>query len=398
MNIFNKSITAFLATAIFVIPMGIRHSLAQEDSAAPKFTIGSKAPDLDIEFWISDNFGLLPHTTKIEKGNIYVIEFWATWCGPCIAAMPHISELQEKYSADNVQIISVSDEDLDTVTKFLERPVAGDSVGTTYEELTSNYSLTIDPDKSVFKDYFAAAQRTGIPCAFLIGKTGLVEWIGHPQQLDKPLEKVVSGEWDRDAFAVQFKKMEAENKRKAMLSQKLNRAMRGIGEQMRSGNPEKALQLIDDLIDDAQFKPMKKQLSMSRMGILISGNLDEAPRELEKFTNQNKNDAGALNSMAWGIYEKHEKRSDVSSGILKQAKKTAEAAVKADPNNGAILDTLAHFIYVVDGNLDKAIEVQQKAVANGGPQKEQLQTFLKQLKEEKKTGKKPKKSKQTFDF
>ncbi|MDC0294842.1 hypothetical protein OAK98_05530, partial [Mariniblastus sp.] len=102
--------------------------------------------------------------------------------------------------------------------------------------------------------------------------------------------------------------------------------------------------------------------------------------------------------MAWGIYEKHEKRSDVSSGILKQAKKTAEAAVKADPNNGAILDTLAHFIYVVDGNLDKAIEVQQKAVANGGPQKEQLQTFLKQLKEEKKTGKKPKKSKQTFDF
>ncbi|MDA7906158.1 redoxin domain-containing protein [Mariniblastus sp.] len=398
MNIFNKSITAFLATAIFVIPMGIRHSLAQEDSAAPKFTIGSKAPDLDIEFWISDNFGLLPHTTKIEKGNIYVIEFWATWCGPCIAAMPHISELQEKYSADNVQIISVSDEDLDTVTKFLERPVAGDPVGTTYEELTSNYSLTIDPDKSVFKDYFAAAQRTGIPCAFLIGKTGLVEWIGHPQQLDKPLEKVVSGEWDRDAFAVQFKKMEAENKRKAMLSQKLNRAMRGIGEQMRSGNPEKALQLIDDLIDDAQFKPMKKQLSMSRMGILISGNLDEAPRELEKFTNQNKNDAGALNSMAWGIYEKHEKRSDVSSGILKQAKKTAEAAVKADPNNGAILDTLAHFIYVVDGNLDKAIEVQQKAVANGGPQKEQLQTFLKQLKEEKKTGKKPKKSKQTFDF
>jgi thiol-disulfide isomerase/thioredoxin len=397
-NIFNKSITAFLATAILVIPMGIKPSLAQEDSTPPKFTIGSQAPDLDIEYWVSDNFGLLPHTTKIEKGSIYVIEFWATWCGPCIAAMPHISELQEKHSVDNVQIISVSDEDLDTVTKFLEGSVAGDPDGKTYEELTSNYSLTIDPDKSVFKDYFAAAQRTGIPCAFLIGKTGLVEWIGHPMKLDTPLEKVVSGEWDREAFAAQFKKAEAENRRKAMLSQKLNLAMRGIGEQMRSGNPEKALELIDNLIDDAQFKPMKKQLSMSRMGILISGNLDEAPGELEKFTNQNKNDAMALNSMAWSIYEKHEKRGDVSSGILKQAKKTAEAAVKAAPDNGAILDTLAHFIYVVDGNLDKAIKIQKKAVANGGPELKQLQAFLKQLNEEKKTGKKPKKSKQTFDF
>ena len=213
-------------------------------------------------------------------------------------------------------------------------------------------------------------------------------------KLDKPLEEVVAGDWDRKAFAVEFKKEEETRK----LNQKYMVAMRKISGEMRSGNPEKALQLMDALMDDAQFKPMKKQLTMSRMGILISGNLPEAPRELEKFTNQNKKDAMALNSIAWGIYEKHEKRNDVSSEILEQAKKTAEAAVKADPNNGAILDTLAHFIYVVDGNLDKAIEVQEKAIENGGPQKNELMAFLKQLKEEKKTGKKPKKSKQTFDF
>ncbi|MDC0265520.1 redoxin domain-containing protein [Mariniblastus sp.] len=394
MHFFNKSIIAFLVTAASVIPFGIQSSFAQEADAAPDFTIGSKAPDLDIEFWISDRNGLLPHTTKIEKGTVYVVEFWATWCGPCIAAMPHISALQDKYSDDNVQIISVSDEDIDTVTNFLERPVAGDSDGKTYGDLTNNYSLTVDPDKSVFKDYFAAAKRTGIPCVFLIGKTGQVEWIGHPMKLDKPLEEVVAGDWDRKAFAVEFKKEEETRK----LNQKYMVAMRKISGEMRSGNPEKALQLMDALMDDAQFKPMKKQLTMSRMGILISGNLPEAPRELEKFTNQNKKDAMALNSIAWGIYEKHEKRNDVSSEILEQAKKTAEAAVKADPNNGAILDTLAHFIYVVDGNLDKAIEVQEKAIENGGPQKNELMAFLKQLKEEKKTGKKPKKSTQTFDF
>ncbi len=394
MNFFNKSVITVLVTAVSVIPFGIQSGFAQEADAAPDLTIGSKAPNLDIEFWVSDRNGLLPHTTKIEKGSVYVVEFWATWCGPCIAAMPHISALQDKHSDDNVQIISVSDEDIDTVTNFLERPVAGDSDGKTYGDLTNNYSLTVDPDKSVFKDYFAAAKRTGIPCAFLIGKTGQVEWIGHPMQLDKPLEKVVAGEWDRKAFAVQFKKAEEQR----MLSQKLGFAMRKIRGEMNSGNPEKALQLMDTLMDDAEFKSMKKQLTMSRMGILISGNLPEAPSELEKFTNQNKDDAMALNSIAWGIYEKYEKRNDVSPEILQQAKKTAEAAVKADPDNGAILDTLAHFIYVVDGNLDKAIEVQQKAIANGGPQKNELMAFMKQLQEEKKTGKKPKKSKQTFDF
>ncbi|MGB1930586.1 MAG: redoxin domain-containing protein [Mariniblastus sp.] len=394
MHLFNQTIITFLVTTVLVISVGIQPSSAQEADASPNFTIGSKAPDLDIEFWISDRNGLLPQTSKIEDGNIYVIEFWATWCGPCIAAMPHISELQDKHSSDNVQIISISDEDLDTVTKFLERPVAGDSTGRTYGELTNNYSLTIDPDKSVFNDYFAAAKRTGIPCAFLIGKTGLVEWIGHPMRLDQPLEKVVSGEWDRKAFAVQFKKQEEARKRQMML----NLAMRSVGEQMRSGNPEKALQLMDELIDDEQFKSNKKQLTMARMGILISSNRAEAANELKIFTNENKNDPMALNSIAWSIYEKHEKSGDVSAAVLEQAKKTAEAAVKAAPDNGAILDTLAHFIYVVDENLDKAIEMQQKAVDNGGAQREELLTFLKQLKEEKKTGKKQKKSKPTFDF
>ena len=61
-------------------------------------------------------------------------------------------------------------------------------------------------------------------------------------KLDTPLEKVVSGEWDREAFAAEFKKAEAENRRKAMLSQKLNLAMRGIGEQMRSGHSQQTIE------------------------------------------------------------------------------------------------------------------------------------------------------------
>lgn len=80
---------------------------------------------------------LLDRVVHFQKGNVYVVEFWATWCQPCIAGMPHLSRLQEKYAKDGVFIISVTNESADVVDKFLSaRHVATDK---TYREITSNY-------------------------------------------------------------------------------------------------------------------------------------------------------------------------------------------------------------------------------------------------------------------
>lgn len=56
---------------------------------------------------------------KIEENKAVLIDFWATWCGPCIAYFPDLERIQEKYKRD-IQIVSISDEDTDTVLKFLE--------------------------------------------------------------------------------------------------------------------------------------------------------------------------------------------------------------------------------------------------------------------------------------
>ena len=61
----------------------------------------------------------------------------------------------------------------------------------------------------------------------------------------------------------------------------------------------------------------------------------------------------------------------------------AELAEKAEPKNGAILDTLAHLVYE-NGDLDRAIELQKRAVKNAGPQLDEIEPFLKELEAKKK--------------
>lgn len=64
---------------------------------AAELTIGSRAPALDIEHWVQragrgDDFAPI---TTLEPGKVTVIEFWATWCPPCRASMPHLADLQK---------------------------------------------------------------------------------------------------------------------------------------------------------------------------------------------------------------------------------------------------------------------------------------------------------------
>ena len=164
-----------VAASLFtIVPLTTTVVLAADGSqASSMLTIGDTAPPLAIEHWIQDDESRLSPVTKFAPGTVYIVEFWATWCGPCLSSMPHLAETQRGHDPEKLRLVSVSDEPIETIETFLQKPVS-DAPDTTYQELTSGYSLTTDPDQSVYNDYMRAAGQSGIPTAFLVGKDGRI--------------------------------------------------------------------------------------------------------------------------------------------------------------------------------------------------------------------------------
>lgn len=344
---------------------------AQEPAAEETLTIGSTAPPLEIEHWVQDGSGKYKPVTRFEPGKVYVIEFWATWCGPCIASMPHLAAMQEQYGERGVQIVSVSDEELSIVEKFLKKQVP-DKENTTYRDLTAAYSLTTDPDGSAQQDYMSAAGQDQIPISFVVGKTGQIEWIGHPIELDDVLEAVVTDAWDRSVFAAKFK-----------VKQEADKALNDAMELMDKRDYEAALAKIDQVLESDDTI----QLQMFKMEALFAAK--KAKPALEHVTslyNKLEDDATLVNMVAWNVFELATAYKMMKPELIDASiKATEQASVRADKDaKGSILDTLAHYLDE-KGELDKAIATEEKALELATAEDEEfMKSFLEQLREKKK--------------
>lgn len=344
--------------------------------AADLLTVGSEAPALDIEHWVQDGKGQYKPVTKFEGGKVYVVEFWATWCGPCIQSMPHLASLQKEYAKKGVQIVSISDEDLETVEKFLERPYkGGDEDKKTYRDLTSAYCLTTDPDQSSYEDYMQAAAQNGIPTAFIVGKDAKIEWIGHPMEMDGPLDAVVTNSWDRAKFAEEMKaKQEAE------------KMMQDIMVALRGQDMPKAMKLIDTALEKDKSN---MQLGMLKLQLLVMAKKqDEANEYVSGLFTTFADDPMATNMVAWQLYEwtaqGRVEKGEMQIAAEKAAMKAVETAGKNE--KASVLDTVAHLLFL-NGKLDEAIAVETKAKELATENdREFIAKFLEELKAAKENG------------
>ena len=138
--------------------------------------IGQTAPELNIEKYLQAPEG--EKSLSALKGKVVVLEFWATWCAPCVAEIPHLNQLSEEFRDKQVQFISVTDEDEDVIAPFLKR-----------QEMKSWIGL--DTDRSAFEAYGVR----GIPRTFLIDQKGTIATSLHPVGLSSDMiKKVIKGE------------------------------------------------------------------------------------------------------------------------------------------------------------------------------------------------------------
>ena len=148
-------------------------------TAAPAVAaeLGDPAAPLAIKEWAKGK------AVDVKDGkNIYVVEFWATWCPPCRMSIPHLTEIQKNFKAKGVVVVGISDEKSETVQAFVKK--MGDKM---------DYTVAIDDSRKTSKGYMTAYAQNGIPHSFIVGKDGKVAWHGHPMDgLDKALEKLTA--------------------------------------------------------------------------------------------------------------------------------------------------------------------------------------------------------------
>jgi thiol-disulfide isomerase/thioredoxin len=111
------------------------------------------------------------------KGQVVVLEFWATWCSGCVAQIPHLNQLVEKFKDKPVRFISVTDEDKSVVTTFLkQRPIAG--------------WVGLDAGSVTFTKYGV----WGRPYTALVDADGFLRAMVPPTQVDEAtIEQLLSG-------------------------------------------------------------------------------------------------------------------------------------------------------------------------------------------------------------
>ncbi|MBP3960614.1 TlpA family protein disulfide reductase [Gemmata sp. G18] len=327
--------------------------------------VGDKAPTIKATKWLQG-----AEVKEFAAGKTYVMEFWATWCGPCIVMMPHMGELQTQYKDKGVTFIGFSAKDannpLEKVQALVEK--RGPKLG---------YTFAFADNRETYDAWMTAAGQSGIPCCFVVDKAGKIAYIGHPMYLDVVLPKVVAGTW----AAADLEGIKA-------IEEDVNAVFKATGDK----DPEAFLKALGAFEKKHPALSAIPYFHSARLGSLVKSKKTEDVKKVseELIAKAIKaDDTGLVNTVTRTLvlFPDATANKDLHPTALKAAEAGLKLAGDKDPVALFFLAE-AHFL---NGDKAKAKDFGAKAVASAdGPLKQDIETRVKRYDEEKKEEKKDK--------
>lgn len=285
--------------------------------------IGNKAPSLKEVYWVKGK--------ALDVGKqLTIVECWATWCGPCLQTIPHLTELQKKY-VGKLEIIGITQEDKETVLPFVEQ--MGNQM---------DYRVAIAPD-SVYDSYMAGIP--GIPHSFLVDANGRLIWHCHPAEIAPILDSYITG-----------KISESKLIELSVYKKTYDEALQEI-----SQDGENAKELIKNL-----FETVKKMLAIYP----DQPQVFQTVVYLASMIGENDLIESLCKSINKDSFSPETLANFVSTGLLEFAGNSQAAfaysidwiefILEKKPEDSYFLTIYARLLYLI-GLLDKAIEIQKKA-------------------------------------
>jgi thiol-disulfide isomerase/thioredoxin len=227
----------------------VRESTVDTWEPPAEFKIGMPAPAIVTDYWLH----IPAKEIDFKDGRVYLIEFWATWCGPCLQKMPRLVELQQEFGQDKLGVVAITSESREEVSRFLEQQreredSSENPISQRVLEMSKTISIGVDKETTTFRSYMVASEFRAIPSMFIVGKSGLIEWGGSIEEGETVLRQVLDGSWNRDEFSKRFVGIKRAYKEFPRLQ-----------EMVRAGKRDDALALIKEL-EGVVDEPMKAQL------------------------------------------------------------------------------------------------------------------------------------------
>jgi thiol-disulfide isomerase/thioredoxin len=358
-NLINGETMNLRIKSLLGLAFGMLFLFTTSAQAQNVLRVGSPAPEIKHSKWMKGTA-----INNFEKGNFYVVEFWATWCPPCKESIPHLTELQHKY-AGKVTFIGMDGS---------ERPKEGETPAGLVENFLKEwndkmqYNVAMDTeDKFMMVNWMNAAAQFFIPTAFIVDKDTKIAWIGYPMEMDEPLAQILEGKFDVKAYADKFGPEQDKQLKEREEQKKFLEISKPVADAFKAKDYAKAVTECETLI--AKDPSLQNKLDSYYFKALIQANPDKAMTlaQAEKAKNSDR-----LITISQVFAQK-----DLDKKFYNFVVDALTPRIEKDANDYPSLSVLAR-THELLGNNAKAIEIIEKikVYARGqGAKEEDLSSF-----------------------